>query len=409
MRNIVTIAIKDLRLLWRDKFGMFWVIVFPLMMATFFGSLMSGMNQQSPVKIAVVDEDDSEISRAFLKQLGESTAVAIVKPPRVDQQAANGEAAPVEEKVDVDLTRGQVQAGDVAAYVLVKKGFGENGFMPVASAVEIGIDPSRRVEAGLLQGVIMEAVFAPMKDLFSKPERMKEQIAKVRESLEKADDLRADQRLMFKALFAAVDQISDTMANEAICARIAVCGGEARNRRGDGAARGQTDERLRDFVSAIDHLGHFWLRIGVCDVAGAGADAGNVPAAARGAGRQSGDPGRQRAGVLRIVLPGFDLPVGVRSAGVRNTRLGSDQAECGDRRIVAVLCRLHDVCQRIGAYRARGGRQRVGLDHADGNARREHGAAVGHAALDADGWERKSGEVDDPGVRGRNLARTAVD
>ncbi len=104
----------------------------------------------------------------------------------------------------------------MSAYVRVKKGFGENGFMPVAAAVEIGIDPSRRVESGLLQGVVMEAVFAPMKDLFSKPEKMKAQIAKVREAMDKADDLRADQRLMLTALFAAVDQVSDTMANEAI-------------------------------------------------------------------------------------------------------------------------------------------------------------------------------------------------
>ena len=48
MRNIFIIAIKDLRLLWRDKFGMFWVLVFPIMMATFFGSLMGNMQQQSP-------------------------------------------------------------------------------------------------------------------------------------------------------------------------------------------------------------------------------------------------------------------------------------------------------------------------------------------------------------------------
>ncbi len=34
--------------------------------------------------------------------------------------------------------------------------------------------------------------------------------------MDKANDLRADQRLMLTALFAAVDQVSDTMANEAI-------------------------------------------------------------------------------------------------------------------------------------------------------------------------------------------------
>jgi ABC-2 type transport system permease protein len=210
MRNIVTIAIKDLLLLWRDRFGMFWVIVFPVMMATFFGSLMGSMSQQSPIQILVADEDNSELSRAFVKKLGESTAVQIVKPGGKKEDGAEKQG------VDVDLARGQVQERNASAYVRIMKGFGETGFIPAAAKVEIGIDPSRRVEAGLLQGVVMEAVFEPMKDLFSKPERMKEQIAKARESVEKADDLRADQRLMLKALFAAVDQVSDTMANEAI-------------------------------------------------------------------------------------------------------------------------------------------------------------------------------------------------
>jgi ABC-2 type transport system permease protein len=211
MRNIVTIAIKDLRLLWRDKWGMFWVIVFPLMMATFFGSLMGSMSQQSPVSIVVADEDNSEMSRAFAKKLGDSTAVRIMQPRK-----AKDEAAGDKQVVDVDLARGQVQERNASAYVRIKQGFGETGFMPIADKVEIGVDPSKKVESGLLQGVVMEAVYAPIKDMFTNPASMKEQIAKARESVEKADDLRADQRLMLNTLFAAIDQVSDTMANEAI-------------------------------------------------------------------------------------------------------------------------------------------------------------------------------------------------
>jgi ABC-2 type transport system permease protein len=84
MRNIWNIALKDLRLLWRDKWGMFWVLAFPLMMAIFLGSLMSGMRQQSPMRIAVLDEDQSELSESFVAKLKKSKSVEVQErlPPK---------------------------------------------------------------------------------------------------------------------------------------------------------------------------------------------------------------------------------------------------------------------------------------------------------------------------------------
>ena len=59
MRTIVTIALKDLHLLWRDRIGFFWWIVgFPLMIAIFMGSIFGGVvgGRPRPIEIAVVDE-----------------------------------------------------------------------------------------------------------------------------------------------------------------------------------------------------------------------------------------------------------------------------------------------------------------------------------------------------------------
>src|SRR5688572_11242935 len=213
MRNIVTIAGKDLRLLWRDKFGMFWVIVFPVMMAIFFGSLMSGMGKQtSPVRIAIVDEDQTELSKSFVAKLKESTAVAVVEretaqasknqdpnegaePPKQDAKAA--EDAPA---AGFDAARAKVIGGRIAAYVLLKAGFGESGFVPNAGKIEIGIDPARSVEAGLLQGVVMEAVFAPMRDMFTQPTKMKDQATKWLNELDTAKDWPADKQAELAAL-----------------------------------------------------------------------------------------------------------------------------------------------------------------------------------------------------------------
>jgi ABC-2 type transport system permease protein len=211
MRNVVTIAIKDLLLLWRDKFGMFWVIVFPVMMATFFGSLMGSMSQQSPVKIVVADEDKSELSRAFVKKLGESTAVRIVTPGGKKEDGAQKQG------VDVDLARGQVQERQASAYVRIMQGFGETGFIPAAAKVEIGVDPSRKVEAGLLQGVVMEAVYAPIKDMFTDPSSMKKQMASAREQLDKVVDwpLGKEKELAaLKTLLTSVDDWAGVLEKE---------------------------------------------------------------------------------------------------------------------------------------------------------------------------------------------------
>lgn len=66
MRPILTLALKDIKLILRDKAGLFWIIGFPLLMALFFGAIFggSGGSSVSSVEIAIVDED--KIGRAHV-------------------------------------------------------------------------------------------------------------------------------------------------------------------------------------------------------------------------------------------------------------------------------------------------------------------------------------------------------
>ena len=45
MKPVLVLALKDLKLIYRDKFGLFWLLVFPLLMALFFGSIFSGAGE----------------------------------------------------------------------------------------------------------------------------------------------------------------------------------------------------------------------------------------------------------------------------------------------------------------------------------------------------------------------------
>ncbi len=161
MKAILAIAKKDLRLVLRDKEALFWVLLFPLVMAVLFGAIFSGMGKRShkPIRIAVVDEDQSETSRAFVQRLRKQKSVVCV---------TRSFAAALDE----------VRKGKLVAYVRIRKGYGESsGFMMGDNLkVEVGIDPSKRTERGFLQGIIMKATFGGMQDMISNPDKTRKSV-----------------------------------------------------------------------------------------------------------------------------------------------------------------------------------------------------------------------------------------
>ncbi len=152
MRAIVSIALKDLRLLARDKAGFFWVLGFPLLMALFFGAVFSGgSDNRAPMRIAVVDLDPSAYSRAFLAELRKSEALRVADAP-------------------LDSARTLVRRGDHVAYVALWPGLGQSlgfGGEGDSAGIELGLDPSRRAEAGYLRGLVTQAIFATMQGQFT--------------------------------------------------------------------------------------------------------------------------------------------------------------------------------------------------------------------------------------------------
>ena len=71
MTAVIQMAIKDLRILFRDRLGAFFILVFPILMGLFFGLIMGGNSGGSTaaMRIVVVDQDQSEMSRKFIESL----------------------------------------------------------------------------------------------------------------------------------------------------------------------------------------------------------------------------------------------------------------------------------------------------------------------------------------------------
>ena len=80
MRPMLTLAFKDLLLLWRNKTALFWVIVFPLAFGLFYGALISGdVGQPAKMSVALVDEDESAVSKALVQRLSDHASVRLVR------------------------------------------------------------------------------------------------------------------------------------------------------------------------------------------------------------------------------------------------------------------------------------------------------------------------------------------
>lgn len=162
MSAILTLAIKDLRVLFRDRTALFFMFVFPLIYAVFFGAVFSGMSGDKPasrISVAVADEDQSEESRKFVALLEGGDELQIASVPR-----GEGEQS--------------VRAGRRSAIVVIPSGFGEARrrlFYGEPPRLLLGTDPSRRAEAGMLTGILTKYMAQGMQDAFRDPQKMRQQ------------------------------------------------------------------------------------------------------------------------------------------------------------------------------------------------------------------------------------------
>jgi ABC-2 type transport system permease protein len=159
MGPVFAIALKDIRLLLRDKAGLFFTFIFPILIGVFFGTIFAGGGDgPSKIGIAVVDQDGSDGSRLLIEDMksGKSFDPLLV-PDR-------------EEAVTM------VRRGKKAAVVVIPKGYGDAGanlFGGQVASLELGTDPSRGAEGGMIRGLLMELAFKRFGDTFADPTKMR--------------------------------------------------------------------------------------------------------------------------------------------------------------------------------------------------------------------------------------------
>jgi len=196
MARILTLAIKDLRLLTRDRFGLFWVVAFPFLMALFFGSMFSGGGGRSgSMKVALVSDNRSQAASGFYQEL-ESIDVIDARYMPADsarQLVAQGKLVAYVHYRDTVSTAMQMFSGDET------------------QPIEVGIDPVRKAEQGYLQGLISQAYFNRMQAQMMDPAAVTESIDRQMAAIDTSAGLSGEQRNLLTGFLANLRGFMNTV------------------------------------------------------------------------------------------------------------------------------------------------------------------------------------------------------
>lgn len=201
MRTVLLLAMKDLRLLMRDRIGAFFTFAFPVLYALLFGLMFSGSGADA-VDLAVVDRDRTAGSHGFIERLTETPAVAV---HLVADEAAGAEL---------------VRAGRAAALLVLPEGFGDpiGGVLSGRSLVLGGVvDPSRKAEAAVVRGVAQGLLLEHAAALLSDPSSARASLERARAGADPAD---SERLAAIEAIGAGLEGLGRISASLAIAPRV---------------------------------------------------------------------------------------------------------------------------------------------------------------------------------------------
>jgi ABC-2 type transport system permease protein len=168
MPVIIALALKDLKILVRLRSGLFFSLVWPLLVAILFGTIFAGEGGgTAKLRIAVVDEDGSQGAKEFAAHLEKADEFEAARATRAEALSA-------------------VRKGARTAAVIIPRGFGEASarmFYGTSPRLELWIDPSRKAESAMLQGLLMKYGAERMQASLSDRAASQDMVRKAREDL----------------------------------------------------------------------------------------------------------------------------------------------------------------------------------------------------------------------------------
>lgn len=159
MATLLRIAWINLR---RDRVAQALTFLLPIVFFSIFASVFGGQgdSQTATIRIAVVDEDGSELSRRIVEGLGREKGLR----PRTTLEAGPG--SPALDRVSAERL---VRNGDVPVAVVLPRGLGESfaqsGFSSSGPSIQLLSDVSDPIAPQMVQGLLQKVTMTAAPDL----------------------------------------------------------------------------------------------------------------------------------------------------------------------------------------------------------------------------------------------------
>ncbi len=96
----------------------------------------------------------------------------------------------------------------MTAFLIIPKGYGQSAesFWQEGTPLEVGIDPARKAESGMLEGILMETVFSGLQDQFADPKKAKANAARALAALDQPNGIDPEQKKLLKGFLAEMEK-----------------------------------------------------------------------------------------------------------------------------------------------------------------------------------------------------------
>lgn len=176
---------------------MFFTFVFPVLFALFFGAMFARDAASSAIAVALVDEDRTKGSAAFVETLTSAAELDLLT--RIEDQPLTRDAA-------IDLVR---RGKRTACIIIPPGGFSDEAsiFNPARPPLRLAIDPSRAAEAAMLQGALTRYAMRHLTADLADPARARQQVALARLIGSAAAKGSAERESTFSDMFDSIDKV----------------------------------------------------------------------------------------------------------------------------------------------------------------------------------------------------------
>lgn len=138
---VITFARIDIKRLFRDKVGIFFVFAFPLIFLVVFGSIFRGDGDIS-FRVALLNNSETEFAKSFVKEAGKDKVLKIDK-----------------EVTTLDQAKEKMNRGQIDATITLPKDFGKVGEKGYPTGKAEVLYSESNQQAGQTLGSIMNEIF----------------------------------------------------------------------------------------------------------------------------------------------------------------------------------------------------------------------------------------------------------